>query len=291
MNSEYPNLDSNNQDSLNIKFLISLIQNNIKLIFGCAVIPAILVSIWSLQLPNLYTAITVLNTEDSESQAFSTGGEGLSLGGLRLGGGKTTKSDEAIEVIKSLKFFNEVILSNYPIEYFTGSVTWEKETNQLTIEANAINDVQAAHRNFVGGILGIGINEATGFTSISITHVSPYVATDITNTIVKSINQLFRDKETTKAEVSYQFMQSKVETTLISEIRSAFADIMKIQLQKLAYIESSEDYVFQTLSPAFPPNIKSGPFRSIFVLVAFFMGGLFGIIISYLRSSENDPLN
>jgi uncharacterized protein involved in exopolysaccharide biosynthesis len=290
MMHDTPNLDMYNEDSLNLKFLISLVQKNFKLIAIFAIIPAILTSIWALQLPNVYTAKAVLNSNDSSPQTFSQGKDGLSaLANLRVGG-ESTKVDEAMEIIKSFKYFEDILLQNYPIEYFTGEVSWDDSTNKLTIldSQGEESDNQAAHRAFLGNNLLIGKDLDTDFTFIGITHVSPHLATSITNTIISSINELFRKRESDKSEIALNFMQDKLEGTIVPEIRGAFAEISKMHIQKLAFIESNKDYVFQVLSPAYPPNIKSGPFRSLFVLIAFALGGLFGIIFSYLRTIKTD---
>lgn len=286
MKPETPYLDRYNEDSLNLRFLFSLIKKNFITIVSLALIMAILTSIWALQLPNVYTARAVLNTNDSSPQTFSRGQGGLSaLTNLGMGS-ETTKADEAIEIIKSFKYFEEVMLQNYPIEYFIGGVSWDESTNQLTIiESNSeFNDAQAAHRAFIRGNLQIGTDQETGFTFIGITHVSPFIATDLTNTIITTTNQVFRDRESAKSKIALEFMQSKIESTIIPEIRSAFAEISKMQIQKLAFIESNQDYVFQVLNPPYPPNIKSGPFRSLYVLIAIFVGVLIGIFVAFLRT-------
>ena len=290
MKPETPHLDKYNEDSLNLRFLISLIQKNFKFIAAFALVPALLTSIWALQLSNVYTAKAVLNTNESSPQTFSQGKDGLAaLTNLRVGG-ETTKADEAIEIIRSFKYFEEVILQNYPIDYFVGDVSWDDSTNQLTINdtEKELNDNQAAHRAFLGNNLQIGQDPETNFTFIGVTHVSPYLATNLTNTIISSTNQLFRDRESEKSRIALEFMQAKVEATIIPEIRSAFAEILKMHIQKLAFIESNEDYVFQVLSPAYPPNVKSGPFRSLYVLMAIAVGGLIGVFMAYLRTIKTE---
>lgn len=290
MKPETPHLDKYNEDSLNLRFLFLLIYKNFISIAICALVPAILVSIWSLQLPNFYTAKAVMNTNDSSAQTFSQGEGGLSaLTNLKMGG-ESSKADEAIEIIKSFKYFQETILQNYPIDYFIGSVSWDESTNQLTIieSESELNDPQAAHRSFLRGNLQIGTDPETGFTFIGITHVSPFIATDLANTIITTTNQVFRDRESAKSKIALEFMQAKIEGTVIPEIRSAFAEISKMQIQKLAFIESNEDYVFQVLSPPYPPNIKSGPFRSLYVLMAIAVGGLIGILLAYLRTIRTE---
>ena len=290
MKPETPHLDRYNEDSLNLSFLFSLIHKNFISIAMCALVPAILTSIWALQLSDVYTSRAVLNSNDSSPQTFSQGEGGLAaLTNLRMGG-ETTKADEAIEIITSFKYFEEVILKNYPIDYFIGDVSWDNSTNQLTINEseNELNDTQAAHRAFVRNNLQIGQDPDTGFTFIGITHVSPYVAANINNKIITSTNQLFRDRESDKSKIALEFMQAKIEGTIVPEVRSAFAEISKMHIQKLAFIESNEDYVFQVLSPPYPPNLKSGPFRSLYVLMAIAIGGLIGIFAAYLRTIRTE---
>jgi len=288
MNSNTPNLDMYNDDSLNISFFITLIQKNIKFIVTCAVITASLTGIYAFTLPNLYTAGAVMNSPES-NQTYSSNLNAISnIAGLKVDG-NSTKADEAIEIIKSFKFFDEIILENFPISYFTDEIRWDKEINKLIINTQDISlTKEEAHRNFLKNNLIIGKDDETSFTFLGITHVSPYEATNLTNFIIGAANKIFSQREYDKSEIALNYMQSKVEGTIVSELRAAFAEIMKMHTQKLAFIESNTDYVFQVLSPAHPPDLKSGPFRSLYILLAALFGGMLAVVISYLKTVKLD---
>lgn len=66
-------------------------------------------------------------------------------------------------------------------------------------------------------------------------------------------------------------------------MRSTFYKIIEEQTKSLMLAEVQDEFVFNTIDPAIVPEIKFEPKRSIIVLLAVFIGLIFGVIIVLLR--------
>lgn len=125
-------------------------------------------------------------------------------------------------------------------------------------------------------MMSVEINSKTGFITLSINHISPYVAKNIVDLLVIEINDTQRKYELSKANkaIDYLSIQS-TETSLIS-LRSVFNSIIESQIRKKMLADISDEFYFTTIDPAFVAIKPSSPNRLLIIL----FGMLLGFIIS-----------
>ena len=151
---------------------------------------------YALYLPNIYQSKSLLaptDQQESLSSKLSSYKNLAGLAGVNLPGTGTTKTNEAIERIRSFKFFSEQFLPLIKLENLMALKKWVPENNSLVYDESLfdvkqskwIRDVkyplkvkpseQEAFLTYQE-ILAISVDDETGFVSISMDHMSPVIA-------------------------------------------------------------------------------------------------------------------
>ena len=99
---------------------------------------------YSLSLPNIYTSTTILAPATADDSLASKLGNFSSLGaiaGISLPSGTASKSQEAMERIKSFDFFSAYILPNIKLENLMAVKKWVLETNEIIYDEELFDQV------------------------------------------------------------------------------------------------------------------------------------------------------
>ena len=103
-------------------------------VITCTSIFSLFSVLYALSLPNIYISKTLLMPTSSEESLSSKLGSVSSLAqfsGVRFATENVTKSQEAIERIKSLKFFTTYFLPNIKLENIVAQKDWDPELNKI----------------------------------------------------------------------------------------------------------------------------------------------------------------
>ena len=251
---------------------------------------------YSLSLPNMYTSKVLLapTGESNSPQGFLNQYSSLaSFGGISLDQGSINKSKEALARIKSYEFFSLIFIPSINYEDLVAVKEWDSSTNTLkydekvydnklkdwknesSLKKSLIPSYQDAYKTYIS-LLSINTNDKDGLIEISITHHSPDIARIWLNIIIKGINNTMRDEEKMKASKSVDFLNKQASYTNYEEIKKVLLSLQQEQMKSLMLIEANEDFVFRVLDSPISPEVKSGPRRSIIVI----LGSLFGLIFS-----------
>lgn len=285
-----------NQNEVDLNTFISLILGNKKFILFITLPFIFLVTIYSLLIPNQYTATALLaptfEKKDLSSQLGSysvlTGAAGFSLPGE-----SSIPSEEAVARIKSLEFFSKHFLPFIKLENMMAVESWSHESNEIIynkkifdinsqkwlngsrFSKNNIPSKQEAFRVY-SKILSISKDSKTGFVQISITHHSPELAREWVSLILKNINDSMRDESKTTSTSSINFLNDQLTKTSLKELKQAISKLLEAQVQDLMIASASKNYVFKILDPPSVPEIKSYPER----LKIIILGSFFGFFLS-----------
>ena len=179
-----------------INDLVSVIWDN-RFLVSIATFAFIFMSIiYALSLPNMYTSHVLLKPSDnnellsSKIGAYSTI---AGIAGINLPGETVSKSQEAIERIKSIDFFSEEFLPYVKLENLMAVRTWNQKENKISYNKkifdensnewvrevaypkNKVPSSQEAFQEYLK-ILSVTQDIKTSFVKISIKHQSPYVS-------------------------------------------------------------------------------------------------------------------
>lgn len=265
---------------------------------------------YSLLLPNIYESKALL-ASTSSSNGISNALRGYSgiasLAGVSLpGDGDDSNTAKAIAKISSLSFFESDILPSIFLPNLMALKSWNPKTNSLIYdEAIYIKDsntwvrnssktqkmiptAQESFRKFNEDHLVISEDNKTGFITISIKHQSPYIAKKWTELIVSQINSFYRQEDKVESEKAVSFLNQKIETTNLSEVKQSVADLLQEEIQKLTLIEANKFYVFSYIDSPAVMEKKSEPARALICILFALMGMLLSTFIVLIKHYSFD---
>ena len=235
--------------------------------------------VYAFSLEDVYKSEAILASVPEDRSSNSQLYDLSEFAGFNLGSSKLNKSDQALEILKSLDFF-EAFATKYdvlvPLMAATG---WNKEKNELVFTKNfekKIYSTQEAHKVFLNK-LNIS-PDSKGIIKISLEHFSPFVAQNWLERLIFEINSTIKEEDKYKAEQSISFLKEEISKTDFIGIKSSLNNLIEKQIETVMLANTTPDYVFTTLSKPFSPEKKYLPNR----LLILSMGFIFGFSISFL---------
>lgn len=259
----------------------------------------------ALQMPNIYKTSTTLAPATEKKSGL--GGLGSQLGGLAslagvaLGGaGAVDKTDLAIELLKSKAFLARFIEQHnllLPLlaakgfdlnagVYLYDADIYDEKTNTWTREA--VPPRKPEPTSFEAAIalselLEINKDKTTGMVKMSFEHFSPTDVQLWTQRLIEAVNNEIRNRDIQEAKSSIDYLNRQLQESQISEIRSSLVQLIEEQTKTLMLANIRDEYVFKIVDPAFVPDEKAKPRRSLVVLMSLFGMGIFLMLIAYFR--------
>jgi uncharacterized protein involved in exopolysaccharide biosynthesis len=295
-------------EEIDLKELFGVIWAGKLLIVGVTSIFAVLAVVYALLQPNIYRSEALLapvQAGDSASSLASKFGGLASLAGVSLPAGSMDKTSLAMEYIQS-RVFLKTFMQNHPdvLPALMAVDKWDASNNALVFdpevydaengkwvrEVNApkkpVPSVQEAHLEFKQ-ILSIAQDKQSSFVTLAIEHQSPTIAAQWVSWLVEDMNNALRDNDIAQAERSIAYLQSEINNTSISEMRSSLFELIQSQTQTIMLANASPQYIFKTVDPAVVPELKAKPKRALIVVLGTMLGGMLAVLIVLIRYFVN----
>lgn len=263
-------------------------------IIGITSLAAIISIGISLYLPNTFTSKSILAPTKSEQSLYSQIGGLSAIAGfanIGLPADTATKSQEAIERVKSFEYFSKYFLPNVKFENIVAVKNWSSETNTLIYDSSIYNSnnnswitkpsLQKAYSAYVE-MLGIGIDNKTSFITLSVEHKSPYIAKDWVDIIIVNINESMRSLDIQNAKNSITFLNESSKETNLQSSKEVIASLLERQMQTLMLASSNKYYVWKVIDSSIVPELKSGPSRAFICIIGTLIGGLLSMFIAFI---------
>jgi len=278
--------------------IIEILKNKKYFIILMTLIGTTLGFVSSINSSNIYTskAVVVASSQSESSNAKSQLSGFASLAGVSLASGETNKTDNAIEIMKSLKFFENYIYKNNFFYPLMAAEDWDKETDTLIIDDKIFNQntnkwvsksennidgrpsSQEAHLVFLNN-LTISKRKGTSIIEISIKHFSPNTAKTFLDQLIKDINEMIREGDIQDSRRQLKFLEEEIAKTQLSEIKYQLSSLVQSQVQTIMLANKNPEYVFKVLSGPISPEIKSGPQRVMVIILSFLLSIILSMII------------
>lgn len=303
-----------NSAEITLLDIVQILWRGKILIAAVTMIFAVISIIVALNLPNIYksSALVVPTSSDSGSGIESSlGGQlgGLaSIAGLSIGNRGLSHTEVAIEVMTSRAFVS-FFINKYDLKpELIAAEGWSHKTNEVVFDAELlepasrtwIRDVSypksqvpsdlEAYEAFIE-ILFINSNEDTGVTTISIEHVSPIIAQQWVTWFVQEINEHMRTKDKDESTKSIQYLSDKLAHTEIAENRNILFQLIEEHTKTLMLTEVKDEYIFETLDPAFVPELKSKPKRALICIGITLFGLFIAVLVVLIQHSVKAQKN
>ena len=284
------------EDEIDLKELFFTFWDKKLLIVSITSIFAILSVIYALLLPNIYTSTTLLAPTKTDDSLTSQLGQFSSLArvsGISLPSKSGSRTQEAIERIKSFEFFSKYFLPNVMLENISAVKRWNPNSNQLIYEEKVfdnlskkwLEDIPSEQEAFVifNKALSITVDRKTEFVSISIDHKSPIIAKEWLDIIIYNINESMRLEDIDLAQNYINFLNKSQQVTNLQSLKVVASNLLENQMQTLMLASSSQAYIFKTINSPIIPELKSGPSRAIICMAITIFGGFLSLLIVLIR--------
>jgi len=289
-------------DEIDLRELFLVLwQGRLSIVLG-TLIGAILSVGYALSLPNIYEAKALLAPKAEGSGLSGLAGQfgGLAgLAGIDIGGGEASKTQIALETLKSRSFFAEYIYEDVLVALMAAE-GWDRESGKIIVNEELydplsqqwVRDVQApfkkqpsaqeAYKEFSNHLL-VTEDKKTGFVGLAVKHYSPNVARDWVLAVLRGIETSIREKEVREAERSIAFLKAEsAENSLIS-LNEVFASLIEEQTKKIVLANASEEYVFEVIEPPVAAERKSEPKRSLICILGTLLFGMLSVLYVLIR--------
>ncbi len=292
-------------DEIDLRELFAVIWQGKWLIIAITALFAVASVVYAISQPNIYKSEALLAPAEQE------GGGGLSalagqfgglasLAGVNLGGGSSNKAQLAIEVLKSRQFTSDFIQKHNILPDLMAAESWNMQTNTVVYDSeiyDAQNDkwvrevdapfkpkpsMQEAYKEF-SEILTASTDKETGMVKISIEHVSPTVAQQWVDWLIKDINQTMKQRDVLEAIKSTDFLTQQLEQTKIADIRAVLYKLVEEQTKTIMFAKVRDEYVFKTIDAALVPEEKFKPKRALICVLGVLLGGMLSVMIVLIR--------
>ena len=309
------NTVSNNEydDEIDLRELFGVLwSGKIKIIVITAIF-AVGSVIYALSVPNQYRATALLAPAQSDGGGLSSAlgqlGGLASLAGVSIGGGESSESQIAQEIMKSWSFVEMFITDNdLAIEVYAAE-GWSKASNELHINQDAydLENNQWLTEDSSGNVapptswqlfkkfsdmLSVSEDKKSGLVSVSIEYYSPQIAKNWLDRYVSAINEHMQSRQVAKATNNIDYLKAQIDKTSIAEMREVFYTIIEEQTKNKMVAEASPDYAFVAVSPSMVPEEKSQPKRALICILGTLLGGMLSVLLvlvtHYIRGSDKN---
>ena len=292
-------------DEIDLRELFSVLwAGKIKIIAITAVF-AVASVIYALSVPNQYKATALLAPAQSDggglSGALGQLGGLASLAGVSIGGGESSESQIAQEIMKSWSFVEGFIADNDLAVEVYAAEGWSRVSNQLKID-NDVYEVETkswlvedAHTGKEGPPtswqlfkafserVAVSEDKKSGLVSVSIEYYSPQIAKQWLDLYISAINKHMQVRQVEKVSNNISYLEAQIGKTSIAEMREVFYTIIEEQTKNKMVAEASPDYAFVAVSPSMVPEEKSQPKRALICILGTLFGGMLSVLFVLVR--------
>lgn len=188
----------------------------------------------------------------------------VNLSGLGLGADRSERNAEA--VLESRLLVQEFISRNNLVPQM-----WPDPKTRPTF--------WRAVQRFQKSIVSVRQDPRRGVTTLSVEWTNPATAADWANGLVGLANQLIRTHALEEAQRNISYLNAQSEHTTDVDLRRVIFSLIENETKTLMLANGRPEYAFRIIDPAVPPEIRSGPHRTLLVATGFLVGLLLGAML------------
>ena len=293
-------------DEIDLRELFAAIWQGKWAIIIITALFAVVSVIYAIKQPNIYKSEALLTPAEQEQQgglgALAGQFGGLaSLAGVNLdGGGGVDKTQMALQVLKSRQFTSEFIQKHNILPDLMAVKSWDVQGNTISYNEELYNpntkiwlrevkaprkaepSMQEAYKVF-SKVISAEPDKESGMITLSVEHISPYIAQQWVNWLVQDINQTMKERDVVEANKSTEFLAQQIEQTKVADIRTVLYKLVEEQTKTIMFANVRDEYAFKTIDPALVPEEKFKPKRALICVLGVLLGGIFSVMLVLFR--------
>ncbi|MGR5208772.1 Wzz/FepE/Etk N-terminal domain-containing protein [Vibrio sp. PNB23_22_7] len=293
-------------DEIDLRELFGALWKGKWIIIATTFIFAVGAVLYALSLPNIYKSDALLAPAESSSggglskMAGQLGGL-AALAGVNLGGGESSQTDLAVQVMKSRQFVEAFINKHDLLVPLMAAKDWDLANNKLILDEELYNPTtgewlrepdglrgatptaQEAFEVFSKEVLSVNQDKESGLYTVSVKNYSPYIAQQWVNWLIEDINKVMRERTIAETSQNLAYLNTQLQKTAVADMQSTFYKLIEEQTKSLMLAEVQEEFIFKVVDPAVVPELKDGPKRALICVLGTLLGGMLGIAFILLH--------
>ncbi len=254
--------------------IYSVLNKWLKFLFFSFILLVASLVIYSLLVEESYRASVLINHAESDQNSLSSFGSQLgglsSLAGINLSP-EESKKNVNIATITSRLFLEDFIsTSGIRDELLSGSSYDSASAPDWHLYRTLRNTIN------------IQEDLKTGLVTLSVDWNNPITAADWANQLVLHMNNKSRNQDIEEARLNISFLEQEIKTTKITEVQNLLYDIMQKQTETMMLANVKKEYAFKIINPAYPPELRFFPKRTLIVVVGTILGSIGLLFLVFL---------
>lgn len=287
------------EDEISLREIVSVLWNGKLLISAITTFFALTSIIVSLSLTNYYTSESLLISRDKQESGMSSLSGLASIAGVDLSS-QGASLNKVIDIIQSREFVKRLITYDDVLPSIMAAKSYDTSTKKLSFDPELYNESSKTwvrdapvnrdvvpsyietHKEY-SELLSITKDRLTGHVTIKIEHISPVFAYDFLSLVIQEANDVYREIDIDGANKALTYLNQELSGSPQVELKKSITNLMENQLETKMMASIHDDYVLMTLEPPFIPERKSGPVRSLIVILSTISGGLLSFMVVLFR--------
>lgn len=129
---------------------------------------------------------------------------------------------------------------------------------------------------FEKDVVSIRQDPRRGVTTLSVEWTDAVTAARWANGLVGLANELLRTRALEEAQRNIVYLNAQADRTNEVELRRAIFNLIESETKTLMLANGRIEYAFRVVDPAVPPEIRSGPHRTLLLVTGLLVGLLLG---------------
>ncbi|MGR5456000.1 Wzz/FepE/Etk N-terminal domain-containing protein [Vibrio alfacsensis] len=293
-------------DEIDLRELFGALWKGKWIIIATTFVFAVGAVLYALSLPNIYKSDALLAPAESSSggglskMAGQLGGL-AALAGVNLGGGESSQTDLAVQVMKSRQFVEAFINKHDLLVPLMAAKDWDLANNKLILDEELYNPTtgewlrepdglrgatptaQEAFEVFSKEVLSVNQDKESGLYTVSVKNYSPYIAQQWVNWLIEDINKVMRERTIAETSQNLAYLNTQLQKTAVADMQSTFYKLIEEQTKSLMLAEVQEEFIFKVVDPAVVPELKDGPKRALICVLGTLAGIIFAFLIIFTK--------
>lgn len=290
-------------DEIDLLELISVIWAGKWTIVAITCVFSVASVFYAVNQPNIYKSEALLAPVEQEQKLGGLQGQlgGLaSFAGINLGGGSSSNTQLAIQILKSRQFSSKFIQKHNILPDLMAIDTWTMNDNSIVYNTDLYNptdnewvrkvdaplvpkpSMQEAHKE-LSNLISVNVDLETKMVTLSVRHISPVIAQSWLVWLIEDINETMKTRDVAEANKSTAFLTSQLEETKISDIREILYKLVEEQAKTIMFANVRDEYIFRVIDPPLVPEAKAGPARALICILGAVLGGILSVVTVLIR--------
>ena len=266
------------EDEIDLLELIRTLLQAWKTIVGTTVVCVGFAIVYSLNVPEVFKAETLLTpAHEKQSGASSALSQ---FGGLAAMAGISIPSDsnfeQTVATLESRKFLSHYIDRKKLMPVLFEEI-WDTESQSWSVQTQKDEPTVQKAVGIFKSILSVDEDKKSGLINLSISWKDPAVAAEWANDLVKQLNEQLREKAITDSQKRVGYLEQELAKTTLQDMRAVLYNLLETEKQNAMLANVNEDFALEVIDPAVAPETWQKPKRKLIVALGGICGGFLGI--------------